>query len=745
MRKIYSLIAFAAMSLLSLTASAIDYNIPEENAVLQNDTYHCRIYKNVNLVGLELNGEPIEGGLTFDTSITTSEFQFNGYKPWRCTTEGLTFLWLSVGNIGWEANYGIRNTGSGPRGFHIASLKKGQILVLQGTNAGYNTGETNTEYNGFCVPNGSRYNANTGWLWEYTDPLIVEDISDEIHAAQDAIGGGEDDSEVTRDNFMYLRVIEDGVLNLPIERSASLQGFQIWLDATAPETISAPSFSVVGVNGADREILFKSGESTLGYDVKTYFSTDGTDPIFLKEGDEFDYWEYVYDENDNSVAVDSIAHYKKVLDMDIINGVAHGSYGERPAPVDEAVPLYESEDLDGDGIVEVKAATVNEQTGVFSEITTVKISVGEIQLNAPTLTLYGFDGTYRKYAIGWVNNTLCGEEYSFTVEADGNMIADEYTIGSIIEIEDDVTVTVYADGYLENEVSTTADYQGIDIHRKYEDKDADGNPIHDWDFTSLTEEQKAIVKGQIIEGYYTFTESGDSVYCTKAEYDASPDGFVNGVDFAEATTVYAPSCWWWDASNQRATLNVDTLGNNANANNMGYVEDKANIFPDMLINCPPNASNSSTIFIYIDRANGTHGNLGAYFMARPEFTFSRSRAVAGEFVIMTVGTGGSNWTNEPYPIVKQVPEDALLTVNGLPSNGFHVFYIDVYTYDGLPEDLLGDANDAWEDAVAIEGVTASGKAISAIYNVSGAKLSAPQKGINIVKYTDGTSAKILVK
>lgn len=753
MRKIYSLIASVAMGLVALTANAASYDIPEENDVLQGEAYNYRLYKNVNLNGLEINGVAVDG-INFDTSVTTSEFKFNGYEPFRCTTEGLTFLWQSVGNIAYASGWGLRNTGSGPRGLHIADLKKGQILVLQGANGGYNTAETSTDYNAFCIPNGSRYNANTGWVWEYTDPLIVEDISDEIHALQDAAGeGGEADEEGGHDHFLYLRVIEDGVLNLPLERSAGLLGFQIWIDAAAEESISTPSLKIVGVNGADRQLEFKPGESTFGNVVKTYYSTDGEDPIYLKESDEIDYIEYIYekdeegntvlDENGEPVVAEEIPHYKKVLDTDLIETV--GAYGDNEYEGDGSITVYGHDDKDGDGIVVVKAASVCEETGAISEVVTINVAVGDIQLNAPTLTLYGFDGKSRSYSIGWANNTICGEEYSFVVEGDGGELYDEeLTIGDVINIESDATVTVKVPGYLDGEVSIVADYQGVDIHRKSASEDEEGNPLHDWDFTNLTDEQKAIVQGTVIEGYYIITESGDSLTCSYEDYIAN-DGVVNGVDFTEGTEIYAPTCWWWDGGNQRATLNVDTLGNNMNANNMGYVEDTANIFHDMLIDCAPNANNNSCIFIYIGRANGIYGNLGAYFMAQPSFTFPRSVAAAGEFVYMSVGTGGSNWTNAPYPIIKQVPEDGLLTIDGMPRNGVHVFYIDVYTCDDLPEDLLENAEDVWNEAVAIEGVNANGKAVATYYTISGAKLSAPQKGVNIVKYSDGTAAKVLVK
>ena len=766
MRKVYSLIASVAMTLVALTANAATYDIPEENGVLQSEAYNYRLFKNVDFANKMINGVAVDD-IVFDASVTTTEFKFNGYDPFRCTTDGLTFLWQSVGNIAWASGWGLRNTGSGPRGLHIASLKKGQILVLQGANGGYNTAETNSEYNGFCIPNGSRYNANTGWVWEYTDPLIVEDISDEIHAIQDALAGGgidtqDDDAEegeeggettAAHDHFLYLRVLEDGVLNLPLERSAGLLGFQIWIDATAAEAISAPSLKIVGVNFEDRDLDFKSGESTFGNEVKTYYSIDGSDPIFMTESDEIDYIEYIYatdeegntllDDNGEPVVAQEIPHYKKVLDTDLIEQV--GAYGDNEYDGSGSITIYGTDDTDGDGIVVVKAASVCEETGAYSEIVTVNVAVGTIQLNTPTLTLSGFDGKSRSYTIGWANNTLCGEDYSFLVMGDnGELYDEELTVGSTVNFESDIMVTVNVNGYNSGMLMMNADYQGIDIHRKSEQtEDEEGKAIHDWDFTNLTDKQKAIVQGTVIEGYYVILD-GDSLTCTYEEYIAN-DGVVNGIDFTEGTEIYAPTCWWWDGGNQRATLNVDTLGNNRNANNKGYVEDKANIFPDMLIDCAPNANNNSCIFIYIGRNDGDGTPLGAYFMAQPAFTFSRERAKAGEFVYMMVGTGGSNYTNTRYPIIKQVPEDGLLTIDGLPRNGVHVFYIDVYTFDELPEDQIGDAEAAWNEAVAIEGIESASKAVVGFYTVSGAKLSAPQKGLNIVKYADGTAAKVLVK
>ena len=51
-----------------------------------------------------------------------------------------------------------------------------------------------------------------------------------------------------------------------------------------------------------------------------------------------------------------------------------------------------------------------------------------------------------------------------------------------------------------------------------------------------------------------------------------------------------------------------------------------------------------------------------------------------------------------------------------------------------------------DPAAGIDGVTTTeSNEIVARYTLDGQKLSAPQKGINIVKYADGRTAKVMVK
>lgn len=134
---------------------------------------------------------------------------------------------------------------------------------------------------------------------------------------------------------------------------------------------------------------------------------------------------------------------------------------------------------------------------------------------------------------------------------------------------------------------------------------------------------------------------------------------------------------------------------------------------------------------------GHNNDLGAYFMSRPTITFPREVAAAGEYVLIYQGTGGSNYTNSRWASVYQVPVGELLSIT--LGNAVHVFYIDIYTYDGLPAD---------DYAMAIDETPTTSKALQVItdyYSINGVKLASPQKGINIVKYADGTTMKVLMK
>ena len=111
---------------------------------------------------------------------------------------------------------------------------------------------------------------------------------------------------------------------------------------------------------------------------------------------------------------------------------------------------------------------------------------------------------------------------------------------------------------------------------------------------------------------------------------------------------------------------------------------------------------------------------------------------------------GSATAANTYTVTFTVEEgnDVKIGFQSIGTMPFRWFMCDDFTltYYGT-ESAKVDSTDEG-DVVAIEGVeetVPATKAIAGIYNASGAKIATLQKGINIVKYTDGSSKKIFVK
>ncbi len=721
MRKIYTLIAFVAMMLMSFAANAATFDLPTENEVLQSEGFNMRLFKTWDFIALTVNGSPITPE-SLSLGATDADMpKTDGYAPTIITNEGMEGWYMGIGNI--ELNPGkggIYNNKNGVRYVIYSGLKKGQIVVMQ-TVAGKKSRDCvdGKQYNDI-IPNcckiqkGSADGLAADWVASFlsnnngTD--VVKEITDSIHAIQDEAAGvpaepaeGEE-VVVAHDSFRYFEVIEDGAFYMAMSDYAAISGFQIWIDGAAEESVSAPSYKVVGVNGDARNIELVKGESTFG---SACYVTYG---IMEEEGASNEDYEY-----------DPEVGYFSVVGSD---------------------------DADGDGIVLIEAVTISE-TGGKSDPVQFSINVGEIELNAPTLTLYGFNGEERIYNIEWTNNTLCGEPYSIKFTGDGGERYIEFDpntgINEQIMITKDATVTVSVDGYKDGVVSIEAEMLGTPITRKNADKASEGQ--HDWDFANLTNRQKALIKQDpqldesIITACYKVVVEGevaDTTYYTAEEYIEGIS--KTGVDLTDAIPVLEASGWaTFDSGKGRTSLLVvPEGGSDQNADGYGYAVDAAKIWDGLTLSNPPyvNSKNeeTSSILIYIN------DDLGLYLGTKPVFTFPREAAAAGEYVLMYIGYGGSNYTNSRYPVIYQVPAGELLSVT--LGNNPHVFYIDVYTYEGLPTD---EYDPSQEEETAINGVKPGVQAIVGYYSVNGAKIAAPQKGINIVKYADGTTMKVLVK
>ena len=719
MRKIYSLLLVLVMLGSSLTVAAWSYDLSIGNDVLSGQ-YGYMLYKdydfyngnyNINDAFTRLNGERCYGDGCFTQATDKASFKLNGFDTYQVTEPvemSNFFLQIGTSAINLRAGVGkdgLHNYGSGSRYIAIGDVKAGQIIVCQW---GVSSSRASV------VKPASAISGATAC--EFTD------LTETIHAAQIEMAGTED---ATSDPFSYWKAETDGYFVIEIQRDACIQGLQIWIDGAADEAVSAPTMNLKAVNLSERQIELVPGESTLGYECDTYYGIvdRGEKALFLIDTDEVASTEEVEikDEEGNVIGTETRVTYKQVIDPEEI---ANGMCGENKYD-DSYIVVSAEDDEDGDGYVTIAAATVSRDTYAFSDIVYMNVSVNEITLNTPTMTLTGLEGAKRQYQVGWANNTLCGEEFEILANIDGD--ERPVAVGEYVEAESEIGATVHVEGYNDGilEVSDVLE-PGVEFFRKDAAKAEAGQ--HDWDFVNLTLRQKYLLKGIYSDPIGVVEEAtGDTVDYAFDKFAAMvEDGTLLESAAVTRDTIY--SGWTWDASRSRGTLAVvrDTTWTSDTEYTVAtsYVEDKLGFYPEcrgITFECAPNANNNSTILMY------SNGDLGLYFMSRPTLTFSREAAALGEYVMVYQGAGGSNYTTSRWPALYEVPADGLLTFQ-LQSGGIHIFYIDVYTREDLPVD-------------AIQGVASETPVHkTAIYNLAGQRVQKAQKGIYIIN-----GKKLLVK
>lgn len=718
MRKIYSLVLSALVAI----PMAMNAQMTEENETLANYEGGYRLEKDVDFVAATVNGVAIEPAYSLVYGVDVPNMKVNGYVPKFLTNTGLEFMSIQLpGNgIDWPASKALRSTNN-ERWFGLHGLRENQIVV-------FDVSDT-TRF----VVNSIACNGNTGWKDTPQEPLILENISKEIHDLQDLAAPepepGQEPLSVA-DAFCYFRVINSGDCYIKINGKNSanyLSRFQIWSPVGEAEVVSIPSLKVVGVDGEARQLEFKPGESTFGSKVVTYYSTDGDDPVFLKEV--FDHYDYVYETDGEGkviynegqpVVKEEIPVYKKVLDesqfVDVDNTIYYGPNAPFN-PDDGYIYVDASDDEDGDGKVTVKAVSVSESTLVISEIQEIEVNVGEIQLNAPTLTLVGINGKERTYKITWNNNTLCGEPYKFIFENAEDVYSeydwDEETnsnpaFDATISSESWVKVSVEVDGYTSGSVQEDVFEAGKNYDR------ANAEVGHDWDFQNLTDEQRALIKHEVIDHYYIEDEDGS----VKATYTIDEFEAGLGVDGADLTgndvkPAYVVS--GWDEVDNRVqggrhwrtwipTYEKDETGapTDVIASSV-YAEEETGLLDGLTVD--NDHPKWSTIAIFTDN------QAGLYYMSKG--TLKVNAVKYGQIAVLTTNTGVT------LGKVTEAVEGYEFTIGA----GVYVYNIDIFTPDVLPE--------VPEELVGVEGVKAADAKKGVRYNLAGQRVNKAYKGLVI--------------
>ena len=732
MRKLYKYLTFAALAIASIAAKAEDFKLPTDNTVLMSEKYNMRLFKTWDFIGLTMNGKPITPDvLNLGEQDATMMVCDNIYKPTVVTNEGMNGWYIGIGNIEFNKDKGLYCNKNGVRYAILTGLKEGQIICIQNTKANEKIQERiykedgtyeDIKENDYAV-NACRIQSESPdgkypkWYASYLENQNVEgwyntvvEITADVHEeqakldppateqtgnAEEGSEGGEATEETPSnvDNFRYFRVVKDGPLYIAMGKYSAIQGLQIWLDANAEESVSIPTFELVGAGGESRDITITCGESTLGADCHIEIG-------FPEEED----------------------------------------YEGATEPFEDAsLNVSYTDDYNEDGKVTIEAVTVS-STGAKSEPARFEVEVGEIQLNAPVLTLVGFKDEFRSYKIEWTDNTIKNAPVQFIVSADNDALyIEDAKVGDVIDVKENLKVEVKCGGYTENSTSIEADLAGITVAHKGE---AEGHSI---DFTKPTEELYELIQGKTVESCYLEAEDGTKTYYTYDEYVIGEA--ADGTSLADAKPVYTVSGWTWDGDTKhmRATLNVvkdSVLEGDTYTYTYSYTDGLKFILPEGIsIDCPPNAKNASQILYYAGNFN-----LGLTFMTRPTLTFDRAALKAGEIVILTIADGGGSnymtYDSENNALVRKflyiAPTDEPLTVKlPNPATGFcHLLNIDIYTYDNLPTDQY--------DPTSVNAIATDATATPvAIYSVSGAKVDALQKGINIIKMSDGSVKKII--
>lgn len=629
MRKLYaSLMALAMMLCFSTGAKAWTQTLTSGEDVL---TYFSgyEVFKFYDWVNGTVNDEEL-GDWGYSSEVA---FQVISYFDMvASTTTGMTnFYFPNILNswddliISWRSGYGLYNYATGVRPMCVGDMQTGMVIVVEE-----------------CM----------GGSYEIVDSLYDDSncvsITDSIHALQEE--AGED-----ADSYLYYQMTGSGYFQLGINRNCFIVSMAILAPEDMEEFVTAPSLAITKVDGSARELTVTDGSSSLGNSVTTWYSLDGTEPLYLVETDEIASTDTIW-------AEDSLSYTLEYTYVSVPQADEDGNYGDwYYDPEYGAITIDANDDEDGDGYVVVSMATVSE-TGKYSSTVSLSVSVEEITLNTPTLTLYTLDGTSRGYTLGWDNNTLCGEDYAFLVEYDESS-DDSYVEDDVIYASDYITVTVSAEGY--NSATYTLDEldeEGVNYYRKNTDSD------HDWDFVNLSDEMLARFQGTELDYYYNLDSNGDTV-----KYDPDDDTTDLPDDVVE---VYKSYGWTYDSSKYRAwrIVNVDTLtttasdGTDSTYTEAYYDEDTTGLFDGLTVTCDP-YTNSSSVWS-ASWAVYTNGG-GVYPMFAT--TVDIEDIVYGEYAIATCYAGTI--------LTKSEDSAEGLTIT-IPAFSYW-YYLDIYTTEDL--------------------------------------------------------------
>ena len=323
---------------------------------------------------------------------------------------------------------------------------------------------------------------------------------------------------------------------------------------------------------------------------------------------------------------------------------------------------------------------------------------------------------------------------------------------SDIEYGDGVDVTAY----ITNAAITDANVTGWTVNKITGDgsgakngqaKNGDGNDYYIDTYNGTA--------GAVRANYYQVLNVPNGVYELSADQRNAGGGYYLFASTA-APVQNEDQAWVLDA----AATNVLSLAKPVATNVYKYVttldvaQDSVAVYADTYGEYWMAAADK-----YIELTGASAGEEISLFDAISDITAGEAKeGYEAEWAILSANSGkGRGWFSNKLQIEVT---DHVLTVGVTNDSVFTAGLIDT---DGNPTvPFTGtwfSANDfklvmvsegdnaGWDIVTGVQAVAATDKAVkvAAVYTISGAKVAGLQKGINIVKYTDGTVKKVLVK
>lgn len=135
-----------------------------------------------------------------------------------------------------------------------------------------------------------------------------------------------------------------------------------------------------------------------------------------------------------------------------------------------------------------------------------------------------------------------------------------------------------------------------------------------------------------------------------------------------------------------------------------------------------------------------------YFTWEKESEIASYKLTVYDDAAMTNVIGYQNFDADDYPLTRNLSNSISVVFTGLTEESDYCYSIEAHSESGNIQDLYtGSFTTLSHTDIGNVGVDEHNINVIGFYNVSGRKTDVLQKGINIVRYSDGSTRKMIVR